>query len=80
MKRINAGIPQGCILGPRLNIIFIDDISQDLENQSIRYADDDTIMFFVKSREVRPRFVSQSELSQDRVMDYPACLMLLNAK
>ncbi|XP_072051972.1 uncharacterized protein [Amphiura filiformis] len=52
-KKINAGVPQGSILGPLLFIIFIDDISQDLNNQSILYADDATIMSFIKSREDR---------------------------
>ena len=51
VKRINAGVPQGSILGPLLFIIFIDDISQDLKNQSILYADDANIMSFIKSSE-----------------------------
>ena len=53
VKIINAGVPQGSILGPLLFIIFIDDLATNLENQSILYADDATIMSFIKSREDR---------------------------
>ena len=63
VKRINAGVPQGSILGPLLFIIFIDDISQDLMNQSILYADDATIMSFVKSSE--DRLLAAASLNQD---------------
>jgi len=50
VKSINAGVPQGSILGPLLFLIFIDDISDNLNNQSILYADDSTIMAFIKSK------------------------------
>ena len=46
-------LTQGSILGPLLSIIFVDDISQDLKNQSIWYVDYATIMSFVKSSEYR---------------------------
>ena len=49
VKRNNAEVHQGSILGPLLFIIFIDYISQDLKNHSISHSDDDTIIFFVKS-------------------------------
>ena len=52
-KSINAGVPQGSILGPLLFIIFIDDITQGLSNPSILYADDVTLMAFIKSKEER---------------------------
>ena len=45
-KFINAGFPQGSILGPLLFIIFIDDITLDISNTSILYADDVTLMSF----------------------------------
>ena len=64
VKRINAGVPQGSILGPLLFIIFIDNISQDMKNQSILYADDATIMSFIKSSEARLPAAAAS-LNQD---------------
>ena len=52
-KFINAGVPQGSILGPLLFIIFIDDITLDISSTSILYADDVTLMSFIKSKEER---------------------------
>ena len=64
VKRINAGVPQGSILGPLLFIIFTDGISQDLEKkQPILYAADATIMSFIKSSE--DRFPAAASLNQD---------------
>ena len=63
LKRTNAGVPQGSILGPLLFIILIDDISQDLKNQSILYVDDATIMSFVKYSE--DKLPAAASLNQD---------------
>ena len=63
VKRINSGTPQSSVLGPLLFIIFIDDISQDQKKQSILYADDATIMPFVKSSE--DRLPAPVSLNQD---------------
>ena len=52
-KFINAGVPQGSILGPLLFIICIDDITLDISSTSILYADDVTLMSFIKSKEER---------------------------
>ena len=48
---------------PLLFIIFIDDISQDLKNQSILFADDATLMSLVKSSE--DRLPAAASLNQD---------------
>ena len=63
IKLINAGVPQGSILGPLLFIIFIDDITMGLSSTSILYADDVTLMTFIKSKE--DRIPAATSLNQD---------------
>ena len=62
-KFINAGVPQGSILGPLLFIIFIDDITLDISSTSILYADDVTLMSFIKFKE--ERIPAAASLNQD---------------
>lgn len=69
-KTINAGVPQGSILGPLLFIVFIDDISDNLENPSILYADDATILSFIKSREDRVSVAASLNRDLDRIADW----------
>ena len=46
---INASVPQGSILGPLLFSVFIDDLTDECENQLYLYADDSTLFCEIKS-------------------------------
>ena len=52
-KAINAGVPQGSILGPLLFIIYIDDLPEKLTNTAILYADDSSVMSIIRERQER---------------------------
>ena len=45
-RAIRLGVPQGSILRPLLFVLYINDLSQCLENRSINMYADDTVMYF----------------------------------
>ena len=47
-SKINAGVPQGSILGPLLFLVFISDITIDLTCDPFLYADDTSLLKLLK--------------------------------
>ena len=45
-RAIRFGVPHGSILGRLLLVLYINDLSQCLENWSINMYADDTVMYF----------------------------------
>jgi hypothetical protein len=46
-REVNAGVPQGSVLGPLLFLIYINDITTDLQSSSFLYADDTSLLDIV---------------------------------
>ena len=44
-KAINAGVPQGSVLGPLLFLVYINDIADELTGNARLYADDTSLSY-----------------------------------
>ena len=60
-NNITAGVPQGSVLGPLLFLVFINDITNVVENCNIRLFADDTSLFI----EVDNRKQAAAKLNED---------------
>ena len=50
-KPVHSGVPQGSVLGPLLFLVYINDLTKDLESSASLFADDAKIYRAIKSQE-----------------------------
>lgn len=53
IKTLQAGVPQGSVLGPLLFLIFINDISEDLSSESFLFADDTSLFEHIVNNNIQ---------------------------
>ena len=59
-RDVNAGAPQGSILRPLLNVVYINDLSNDLNSNPKLFADDTSLFY-----EIHDVSLSQTDLNED---------------
>ena len=59
-NEIEAGVPQSSVLGPLLFLIYINDITEDLQCDSFLYADDTSLLEVVEDI-----YISAERLNND---------------
>ena len=65
LYNINAGVPQGSVLGPTLFLVFINDLPDEVLSRIGIYADDTTLYSSLGKAEVFERVESAAELEFD---------------
>jgi hypothetical protein len=79
-SKINAGIPQGSILGPTLFLIFLNDLTIEVENHIDLFADDTTLYQYLNS-ENRQNVIKSLQRDLDTIKIWAEKWMVLyNAK
>ena len=48
-KQVDSGVPQGSVLGPILFVIYINDLEDEIDSNTLKFADDTKVFRKVKN-------------------------------
>ena len=77
-QQLKSGVPQGSILGPLLFVLFFNDITDVIETNSVKYADDTVIYWADKDVTNLSKILTNEMKKLEKWMDENE--LILNAK